>query len=87
MGMKSYEVIVLIIVLILVVGVQFYREDKIYQLCRLILMPFLMSFVFYTIYQRNIWNANSILIVGLFISGLTYRAVKFYNKYLKNFKE
>jgi hypothetical protein len=81
------QLFVAILILIILIVLAYFVKSKILKLCYLIILPFIMSYVFYKNYQGNILTINTIIIYACFAILLIYNAVKFYNKYLKDFEE
>jgi hypothetical protein len=76
--MKAYEIIIVCLVIIWVIANPYLRRFKIYEYCILLVMPFVISYLFFESIQNAQLSASRILLMFLLISGLIYQAIKFY---------
>jgi len=82
--MKAYEIIFIILFLIWVFAVPYFKRFKTYQFIMLIIIPFITSYLLFNSYQLHHSIKNVLIMSLFFIGGLIYQAVNFYKKYLNN---
>ena len=81
--MKPYEIGLLVVLVVWTISNPYLRKYKIYQFCVLMIMPFIISFLFFDSIQKEGFSIKSLSgLFFLFIGGLIYQAKKFYDLHL-----
>jgi len=83
--MDIKDVVILILFLVWVVTYPTYQDRKIVQFIMLIIMPFIISYLIFDAFNRNIEFSFSMMgLIGIFLIGMLNNAVRFYNNFLRN---
>ena len=81
--MKLPVILIIVFCLGWIISMPYLKKFKIYQFCALIVMPFIISYLFYATQKGNDFSIrkDSFLFI-LLLGGWIYQAKKFYDKYL-----
>ena len=80
--MNVYEAIFMIAILVLMVSQPYLQNQVLYRYCVLIIMPFVISYLFYSAMLDGNITFGKVALYSFFLCGLAYQAVKFYHSHI-----